>query len=120
MVVTGYIQCGGLFEPDEKLGLADFTATALMRGTRRRDFQEIYDLLESAGANLSVEGSTHTTGFGGKALAEDLDMLLDLLSQSLRQPTFPESQVERLRAQILTGLAIRAQDTGEHGLPGFR
>ena len=119
VVVTGYIQCGGLFEPDEKLGLSDFTATALMRGTRRRDFQEIYDLLELVGANLSVEGSTHTTGFGGKALAEDLDMLLSLLSEALRWPTFPESQVERLRAQILTRLAIRAQDTGEQASLAF-
>lgn len=113
VVVSGYIQCGGLFEPDEKLGLADFTASALMRGTERRSFQEIYDLLESAGANLSIEGSTHTTGFGGKALAEDLDMLLSLLSEALRWPVFPEDQVERLRAQILTRLGIRAQDTGE-------
>jgi zinc protease len=113
VVISGYIQCGGLFEPDDKLGLADFTASALMRGTEQRNFQEIYDLLESAGANLSIEGSTHTTGFGGKALAEDLDLLLSLLTEAFRWPAFPESQVERLRAQILTRLAIRAQDTGE-------
>lgn len=113
VVVTGFIQCGGLFEPDEKLGMADFTASALMRGTKRRNFQEIYEMLESAGANLSIEGSTHTTGFGGKALAEDLNLLLNLLAEALRWPAFPEDQVERLRAQILTRLAIRAQDTGE-------
>jgi zinc protease len=113
VVVSGYIQCGGLFESDEKLGLADFTAAALMRGTQSRTFQEIYDALESVGANLSFEGSTHTTGFGGKALAEDLDLLLGLLADGLRRPVFPDNQVERLRAQILTRLAIRAQDTGE-------
>jgi zinc protease len=113
VVVSGFIQCGALFEPDDKLGLADFTAASLMRGTQKRSFQEIYDLLESAGANLSFEGSTHTTGFGGKALAEDLDLLLGLLADAFRRPSFPESQVERLRAQILTRLAIRAQDTGE-------
>lgn len=113
VVVSGYIQCGGLFESDEKLGLADFTAAALMRGTEARTFQDIYDALESVGANLSFEGSTHTTGFGGKALVEDLDLLLGLLADGLRRPVFPDSQVERLRAQILTRLAIRAQDTGE-------
>jgi len=113
VVVSGYIQCGGLFESDEKLGLADFTAAALMRGTEARKFQDIYDALESVGANLSFEGSTHTTGFGGKALVEDLDLLLGLLADGLRRPVFPDSQVERLRAQILTRLAIRAQDTGE-------
>jgi zinc protease len=113
VVASGYLECGSIFDTDEKLGLADFTASALMRGTQKRDFQEIYDSLESVGANLSLESSTHSTGFGSKALAEDLGLLLQLLSEALRQPTFPESQVERLRAQILTRLAIRAQDTGE-------
>ena len=113
VVVSGYLPAGSLFDSDEKLGLADFTAQALMRGTIRRPFQEIYDALESAGASLGFSGGTHTIGFGGRALSEDLDLLLELLAEALRQPTFPPEQVERLRAQLLTGLAIRAQDTGE-------
>ena len=113
IVISGYLQAGSLFEEDSKAGLASFTASALMRGTVPHDFQEIYDALESAGASLGYNGGTHTTGFGGKALAEDLEMLLDLLSETLRQPTFPQDQVERLRAQLMTGLAIRAQDTSQ-------
>jgi zinc protease len=113
VVLSGYLMVGGLSDPDEKLGLADFTASALLRGTERRSFQEIYDALESAGASLGFDGGAHTTGFGGKALAEDLDLLLELLAESLRQPSFPADQVDRLRARMLTGLAIRAQDTGE-------
>lgn len=119
VVVSGYLMCGSLFDPVEKLGLADFTASALMRGTQKRSFQEIYEALESAGANLSIEGSTHSTGFGSKALSEDLKLLLQLLSEALRQPSFPEQQVERLRTQIMTRLAIRAQDTGEMAAQAF-
>jgi len=113
VVVSGYLPTGSLFDSDEKLGLADFTAQALMRGTVRRPFQEIYDALETVGASLGFSGGTHSIGFGGRALSEDLDLLLELLAEALRQPTFPPEQVERLRAQLLTGLAIRAQDTGE-------
>ena len=113
VVINGYLDVGGLFDPDEKLGLADFTASALLRGTAVRDFQGIYDALESVGASLSLGSGTHSTSFSGKALAEDLELLLMLLSEALRQPVFPVEQVERLRAQLLTGLAIRAQDTGE-------
>jgi zinc protease len=119
VVVSGYLKCGSLFDPLEKLGLADFTASALMHGTQTRSFQEIYEALESVGANLSIEGSTHSTGFGSKALAEDLKLLLQLLSEALRQPSFPEQQVERLRTQIMTRLAIRAQDTGEMAAQAF-
>ena len=113
VTLSGFLFAGGLFDPDDKLGLADFTASALMRGTQRRDFQQIYDTLESVGASLGIDGGTHTIGFGGKALAEDLDLLLSLLSEVLFEPAFSSNQVERLRAQLLTGLAIRAQDTGD-------
>jgi zinc protease len=113
VVINGYLMAGNLFDPNEKLGLASFTASALMRGTQEKDFQAIYESLESVGAGLGFSGGTHTTSFSGRALAEDLDMLFGLLSQALRSPVFPVDQIERLRAQYLTALAIRAQDTGE-------
>ncbi|MGE5223017.1 MAG: M16 family metallopeptidase [Omnitrophica WOR_2 bacterium] len=113
VVINGYLDAGSLFDSDDKLGLADFTASALMRGTSVRDFQATYDALESVGASLGFYGGTHSTGFSGRALAEDLDLLLALLSEALLKPVFPEDQVEKLRAQLLTGLAIRAQDTAE-------
>lgn len=113
VVIQGFLEVGSLFDPDEKLGLADFTAEMLMRGSATRSFLEIYDALESAGASLGFGGGTHTTGFSGRALSEDLDLLLELLAHALRQPTFPEEQVEKVRANLLTGLAIRAQDTRE-------
>lgn len=113
VVVNGYLLAGSLFDNDERLGLAGFTANALLRGTEQHSFHEIYDSLESVGANLHISGGVHTTGFGSKALAEDLDLLLMLLAEALRQPTFPADQIELLRARQLTSLAIRAQDTGE-------
>jgi len=113
VAMSGYLQTGAIFDSDEKLGLSNFTTSALMRGTARHDFQEIYNQLESVGASLGLDAGTHTTSFGGRALSEDLGLMLQLLSEVLREPVFPEDQVERLRAQLLTGLQIRAQDTGE-------
>jgi zinc protease len=40
-------------------------------------------------------------------------MLLGLLFEFIHSPTFPETYVEKMRAQLLTGLAMRAQDTAE-------
>ncbi|MBW8010401.1 MAG: insulinase family protein [Chloroflexi bacterium] len=111
VMVSGYLPVGGLFDSDEKLGLADFISAALMRGTAKRDFQKIYDDLESVGASLGFGGGTHTTGFNGRSMVEDLDLLMGLLAETLRQPTFPEEQIERLRAQLLTGLELRSQNT---------
>jgi zinc protease len=113
VVIGGNLTCGSLFDTDEKLGLADFTANGLMRGTARRTFQQIFDALESAGASLFFNAGTLNTGFSGRSLSEDLPLLLDLLSETLRHPVFPLEEIERLRAQFLTGLAQRAEDTAE-------
>lgn len=113
IVISGFLTSGSLFDPDDKLGLADFTASALMRGTENHSFNQIFDHLESAGASFAVSGATHTTSFNGKSLAEDLDLLLVILTEIIQKPTFPAEEIERLRAQLLTSLAMRAQDTGE-------
>lgn len=111
IILTGYLPAGGIFDPAEKLGLADFVASTLMRGVHEINFFQIYDQLESVGASLGFGGGVHSIGFSGKALVEDLEMLLRLLSQALQYPLFPIEQIEKVRTQLLTSLAIRAQDT---------
>jgi zinc protease len=113
VIISGYLPAGSLFDEDDLLGLADFTAMMLTRGTRTRDFHSIHDALESSGANLGISAGAHTASFNGRCLAEDLPLLLDLLAESLTQPSFDSKQMEKLRVQLLTGLSIRAQDTTE-------
>ncbi|HXD10319.1 MAG TPA: pitrilysin family protein, partial [Anaerolineales bacterium] len=113
VVISGYFSAGAILDTDEKLGLADFVTSALMRGTKKRTFDKIYNDLESVGASLGFSSGVHRSGFNGRSLAEDLPVLLSLLSESLTQPAFPKVEVEKLRSQILTGLAIRAQDTSD-------
>jgi zinc protease len=111
VVVDADLRAGALWEAREQAGMAGFTAAALMRGTEQRSFAEIYEAIESVGASLSVSSGSHTAGFSGKALAEDLGLLLELAADALRRPTFPEDQVERLRGELLTRLAMRADQT---------
>ncbi|HMB22630.1 MAG: M16 family metallopeptidase, partial [Chloroflexota bacterium] len=119
VVIGGYFDAGALFDPDEKLGLAEYTVAALMRGTKSRSFDEIYNALESVGASLGFNTGVHKSGFNGRSLAEDLPLLFDLLSEAMLVPTFPKEEMEKLRAQLLTGLAIRAEDTGDMASMAF-
>ncbi len=111
VIVSGYLWAGSLSEEPAQAGLAGFAAGMLMRGTETRAFREINESLESAGAQLGFHCGVHTVGYGGKALVEDLDLLLEILADVLQQPTFPPGEVETLRGQILTGLQRRAYDT---------
>ncbi len=111
--IGGYLPAGAIFESDDKLGLADFVSSSLMRGTQTRSFDAIYNELESVGAGLGFDSGVHNASFGGRSLVDDLPLVLTLLSESLRAPVFPKDEIEKLRAQMLTGLAIRAQDTSD-------
>jgi len=115
----GYLPAGSIFETDEKLGLADFVSSSLMRGTQTRTFDAIYNELESVGASMGFDSGVHNVSFGGRSLVEDFPLLLKLLSESLLAPTFPKNEIERLRVQMLTGLAIREQDTSDMAAMAF-
>jgi zinc protease len=119
VVVSGYSFAGALSDPDDRLGLANFCASALMRGTERHDFKEIYETIESIGASLGFDAGTHTVGFSGKALSEDLETILGLAAEAMCRPTFPDEQIERLRTRLLTSLALREQDTSDMATLAF-
>lgn len=111
VVVHGYLPAGALLESPGQAGLANLTASALMRGTRNRTFNEIYSSVESIGASLDIGAGTHFTSFRGKCLAQDLPTLLGLLGEVLRWPAFPEREFKLLRSERLTGLTLRDQNT---------
>jgi zinc protease len=107
VVMEGYIQVGNLDEPEQLTGLASFTSAMLGRGTRKRSFAEINELVESVGASLGFSVDRRLTSFSAKALAEDLDLILDVMADELRGPVFPAEYAERLRGLRMTAIAER-------------
>jgi zinc protease len=111
VVVHGHLWAGSINDPPEKMGLGHFTAASVRRGTTTRTFQEINELTESLGANVFVSGGRHLTSFGGKSLSEDFGLLIDVLSDVLLNPAFPQGEVDKVRGQIITGLKELENDT---------
>jgi zinc protease len=109
--IKGFLHSGSIFDPDEKLGLSYLTAAGLMTGTANYDFQSMYNEIESIGARIGFSSGTLITSFSAHCLSEDLALMMRLIAESLRSPTFPEKEFHRQKNQMLTGLAIRAQDT---------
>lgn len=113
VVISGFIQCGSIHDPEEKRGLSLLTSYALMRGSVLRSHRKIYNDLETVGASLGFGSSIQSTSFGGKSLIEDLPLLIKTLSEAIRWPKFPPVQLKILLSQMITGLQIREQDTAE-------
>jgi zinc protease len=120
VVVEGVVRAGALAEGREQAGLANMAAEMLMRGTQQRSFDDIYEALESVGASVDISSGRHMSDFSGSGLVEDLDLILDLINESLRYPNFPEDHLERVRGEIITGLQIRANDTRQMAGLKFR
>jgi len=111
--MIGILNGGGVLDPPGKTGLAHFTANLLSRGTINLTFSEFHNQLESEGANLVFSCGSQHAWFRGKALAEDVELLFRLTADSLQNPSFEQEYIERLRTQLIAGLAIRDQDTSE-------
>lgn len=110
--VRGEVRVGAVHETAAQNGLAVFTGAALIRGAGERTFQQIVAETEERGCSVNAAGGLHTSGFAGKALVEDLPLILAVLADMLARPTFPPHEVEKLRGQFLTSLRESEQETG--------
>jgi zinc protease len=106
-VITG---AGGMQEPDERAGLASLAAKLLESGAGGRDAEEIAAALETLGVHLSVGVSWEAASVELTALESRLEAAGAILSELVRQPTFPEDEVERLREEQLAGILQRRAD----------
>ncbi|UCH34851.1 MAG: insulinase family protein [Armatimonadota bacterium] len=119
IVVRGSLKVGGALETDDTAGLANFTATTLRRGAGGRSRDEIADVVESVGGQIGCWCSSERVSFAAKGLEADLPLLLEILSDCLRAPTFPSDQVELARNEIITGIKDELDDPhamAEHDL----
>lgn len=105
------LSAGSVVEPADKRGIASFTANLLSRGTRNRTLFEIANALETVGASASVSGGAEYIGVGGRSLTRDFDTVLDILADELRNPTFPQAELENSRRQTLASIEKARQST---------
>jgi zinc protease len=94
------------------------TAGMLSRGTTTKSALQLALSLESVGASVGVGAGTESASIGGGSLAPDFGLMLSTLADEMRRPSFPADQLERLRAQTLSGLEEARQDTGGTGGAG--
>ena len=120
VVLEGYLHVGNLDEPEHLTGLTSYTSSMLSRGTRRRSFAEISETIEAVGASIGFGADRHTTNFSTKSLAEDVDLVLDVLADELRAPAFPLDHVEKVRGLRMTAIAERENDTRQMASLAFR
>lgn len=97
---------------ERQAGLASITGTMLNRGTTTRTFEQFNEAIDGLGAIMGVSTDRDDTEVGFHSLVEDLETVLSLAAEIIRQPVFPQQELERVRQQVLTGLREQDNDTG--------
>src|ERR1044072_8692543 len=100
---------GGLSDPANYHGLANFTAALLREGTTKRSSKEISEQIDSLGATLNANAglSSMTSTVTAAGLVENFDQTLDLFADVIRNPTFPEAEVARYKTRTLSALQFQ-------------
>ncbi|MEM1440134.1 MAG: pitrilysin family protein [Pseudomonadota bacterium] len=86
-------------------GTASFAMSMLDEGTRRKDALEISEGFANLGANYGGGAGLDTVTVSLNTLTNNLEPALDLFSEVVLQPAFPEKEIDRLRKQRLAGIA---------------
>jgi len=95
--VSLVIDAGAVRDPANLPGLATFTATMLQQGAGRRSALDIADETAFLGAQLSIVAGFDVATVSLHVPKRRLAAALDLLSDVVLRPTFPDSEVTRQR-----------------------
>jgi zinc protease len=118
IAMSGLTRAGSAFDPEGKWGVANFTASMLMRGTTSHNALQLALTLESVGASVDTEANSEAATFNGQCLTKDFAVTLGTLADELRNPSFPQDQFDKLKAESLSGLEQARQDAGGTSGPG--
>ncbi len=89
------------FLQGEPAGYVDFAGQLLNKGTKKHSKAELDEAVDFMGATLNTSAS----GIYAASLKKHSDKLLQLMSEVLLEPAFPEDEFEKLQKQTLSGLA---------------
>jgi len=99
---------------------AELAAALLLRGTESLSRQEIQDRLAELRAEVSVSADLQGATVGIKARRDTLEPVLRLVADALRNPTFPQAELETLVKEQVTALEQQRSDPTQVGLRRLR
>lgn len=90
----------------EKAGLSGIAGSLLATGTTTSTKAEIDEAVDYIGANMS----TNATGGFASSLTKHTDKILNLFSQVILKPSFPQAEFDKIKTQTLSGLQTEKDD----------
>ncbi len=90
----------------DNAGYVDMVGTMLRRGTTTRTKEQLDEAIDFIGGSLGASA----TSVYASSLTKHQETLLELMSDVLFNPTFPEEELEKIKTQTISGLAANKED----------
>ncbi|MDX1822836.1 MAG: pitrilysin family protein [Paracoccaceae bacterium] len=101
---------GASVEPADKRGATNLMTALLEEGAGDMDARAFARARDGLAASFRYGASDDALSVSAQFLTENRDAAVDLLRQSLIQPRFDAEAIERVRAQVLSGLRSDEKD----------
>ena len=102
--VAGIVKAGGLVDPAGQEGLASAAAGLMRKGTKTRTAQQFAGDIDFIGGTFEADAGVDYSSFGAEFLSKDTGKGLELVSDALLHPTFPQTEVDKLLTQSVDGV----------------
>ena len=104
------VKAGAAQDPKDKPGVASMTGGLLDQGTTTRKAQEIASAIESVGGGIGVGAGDDLTFVNAVVLKNDLSLALELVSDIVRNASFAQDEIDRMRPQLLSSMKVSYDD----------
>lgn len=117
--ISTIVKAGAVADPAGQEGLASITAELLRKGTKTRTAQQFSADLDFIGGSLEADATSDYTVVNAEFLTEDLARGLELFSDALLHPTFPEDETTKLLAQSVDSIRAAKDDPQQVAIPYY-
>jgi zinc protease len=104
------LQGGVLAETEANNGITSLLAKLLLKGTPKRNAEQIATEIESVGGHIDSYGGNQSFGVNAEVLSSDFATGLNLVADVLLNPIFPADELEREREVQIAGIQARRDD----------
>jgi zinc protease len=98
---SAIVKTGAAADPAGQEGLASVTAALLRKGTTTRTAEQFSTDLDFIGGSFEADITPDFTSIRSEFLTKDLAKGLELFSDALLHPTFPQNETDKMLAQNL-------------------
>ena len=104
------LRAGGVDDPPGQPGLAEATAELITQGAGSRTAEELAREIETLGGRIEASATDDFTELSVSVVSENAERMLEIASDILMHPTFPESEIALYKSNRVENLTVQRQE----------